>query len=111
MRHAFYIPSVVVMLALAFVNHWQTSQTRQIAREVKTLKGDVSHMRDELNLLAAEWAYLNRPERLRALVEMHAERLGLEPLTHDRIGAVHQIPYAAHPQVAVNGALSTPARP
>ena len=39
-------------------------------------------------MLNAEWAYLNRPDRLRALVTQHAAALELQDLDPEQFGDV-----------------------
>jgi hypothetical protein len=44
-------------------------------------------------VLKAEWAYLNRPDRLRALVDAHAETLDLVPLAPEHFGEAAMVAY------------------
>jgi hypothetical protein len=53
-----------------------------LQREVKTAEVQLANEKESLHLLNAEWAYLNRPERLRNLAEEH---LALVPLDSRRI--------------------------
>ncbi|MFM9890779.1 MAG: hypothetical protein ACKVOE_09120 [Rickettsiales bacterium] len=58
-------------------------------REVAALKHDLANEKESLHLLNAEWAYLNRPERLQELAEKHLE---LVPLDSRQIGEVTALP-------------------
>ena len=55
---------------------------QNLQRDVNMAEQQLSAEKESLHLLNAEWAYLNRPERLRALAERHLE---LVPLDSRRI--------------------------
>jgi hypothetical protein len=48
-----------------------------------------------LAVLRAEWAFQNRPDRLRDLAELNFERLQLLPLHPDQFGQVDEVQYPA----------------
>ncbi len=64
--------------ALYVVKH----DTRAAARELDTLAKAIEDERDSLQLLRAEWAMRNEPERLKRLSERHLE---LEPVSPRQI--------------------------
>ena len=41
------------------------------------LRAEIADEREALAVLNAEWAYLNRPDRLRDLADLNGDRLGL----------------------------------
>ena len=49
-------------------------------------------------MLEAEWAYLNRPDRLRALVDANAEALGLVPLDPAQFGEAAMVAFPPEPE-------------
>lgn len=55
---------------------------QNLQRDVAVAEQALANEKESLHLLNAEWAYLNRPERLRALSEAH---LDLVPLDSRRI--------------------------
>jgi hypothetical protein len=64
--------------------------------------------RQALHVLNAEWAYLNKPERLAELAERH---LDLVPLVADQIIPLEAIPRRAPPQRQIAEAGSGTAAP
>ena len=58
---------------------------QDIQREVASARANLDREKESLHLLNAEWAYLNRPERLRRLADRH---LDLVPLDSRRIEEV-----------------------
>ena len=93
MRGLFYILSTIGVVALAYWAYHQGYETRQTAREVQQLQSDIGKAHERLAVLHAEWAYLNRPDRLRGLAQMNFERLQLMPLSADQFGTVAQVAY------------------
>jgi hypothetical protein len=65
---------------------------QDVQRNVAEIKRDLAVEKESLHLLNAEWAYLNRPDRLRYLADKH---LDLVPLDGKRIDAVSVLPAAA----------------
>ena len=94
MRGLFYILSILGVVGLAYWAYHQGYETRQTAREVQQLQRDIGKAHERLAVLRAEWAYLNRPDRLRELAEMNFERLELMPLSADQFGTIAQVAYA-----------------
>jgi cell division protein FtsL len=64
---------------------------QDVQREVVSLKTELAKEKESLHLLNAEWAYLNRPDRLRQLADRH---LDLVPLDTKTIGEVSVLPAA-----------------
>ena len=65
---------------------------QNIQREVVSARAELGREKESLHLLKAEWAYLNRPDRLNRLASHH---LNLVPLSSKRIGEVSVLPAAA----------------
>jgi cell division protein FtsL len=65
---------------------------QNIQRDVASLKTELAAEKESLHLLNAEWAYLNRPDRLQKLAERH---LDLVPLDSRRIENTALLPAAS----------------
>ena len=91
MRGILYVLAALAVVGLGFWAYQQNYRTQQAIREVRALHGQIGAAHERLSMLRAEWAYLNRPDRLRDLAELNFDRLGLLPLMPDAFGDVTQI--------------------
>ncbi|MEL6701795.1 MAG: cell division protein FtsL [Pseudomonadota bacterium] len=97
MRAILYILTAVAVIALAFWAYRENYATQQALSEKDTLHRNIEAAHSRLAVLKAEWAYLNRPDRLRDLAQLNFERLGLLPLHPDQFGKVDEIAYPPAP--------------
>ena len=101
------------VLALAFWAYQENYRTREVVAEVRGVQNEIGRLQEQLSVLRAEWAYLNRPDRLRELADLNFPRLGLLPMTSAQFGRVTAIPYpapeiAAVPSILVDGMPTLP---
>ena len=85
--------AAILVVGLGYWAYHQTIQTQMADREVDRLQRLIAAEHERLGVLRAEWAYLNRPDRLRELAMFNFDRLGLLPLAPDQFGDVAQIPF------------------
>ena len=97
MRGVLYVLAALAVMGLAFWAYQENYKTQQAIREVRELHAQIGAAHERLGMLRAEWAYLNRPDRLADLAELNFDRLGLLPLMPDAFGAVDQIIYPIPP--------------
>lgn len=93
MRGILYVLSALAVMALGFWAYQENYKTQQSIRDVRVLHAKIGGAHERLNVLRAEWAYLNRPDRLADLAELNFDRLGLLPLMPDAFGDVEKIIY------------------
>lgn len=86
--------AVCIVIALAFWAYAENHRTQTALREVRALNSQITAAHARIRMLNAEWAYLNRPERLRDLAYLNFDRLGLFHLSPDAFGRVDEV---AHP--------------
>ena len=88
-------PVFLAALAVVALGYWAYSQTiltQTAIRDVERLQREIGAERERLSVLRAEWAYLNRPDRLRELVDFNFERLELLPMVPEQFGVVAELP-------------------
>ena len=101
MRSLFFVLSAMAVMGLAFWVYQENHRTREALAETQDLQSEIGQMRETLGVLRAEWAYLNRPDRLRELADLNFERLGLLPLRAEQFGRADQIAYAEDPDLPI----------
>lgn len=97
MRGLFYVLAALAVMGLAFWAYEENYKTQSATAEVCDLHAQIGTAHERLGMLRAEWAYLNRPDRLADLADLNFDRLGLLPLMPDAFGAVDQIIYPIPP--------------
>ena len=97
MRSLFYVLTALSVIGLAFWAYRENYRTQEALSEVQQLRGAIGANRERLSVLKAEWAYLNRPDRLADLAQVNFERLGLLEFRPEQFGRVDQIVYPAPP--------------
>ncbi|WP_306116699.1 MULTISPECIES: cell division protein FtsL [unclassified Roseovarius] len=93
MRSFFYVMTALTVIGLAFWAYHENYETQEALSKAEKLQRDISQARQRLRVLNAEWAYLNRPDRLRDLAEINFDKLGLLPLQPYQFGKVDQVAY------------------
>jgi hypothetical protein len=89
--------AALAVMGLAFWAYRENYATQAALDEVERLEQEIAGAREALSVLRAEWAYLNRPDRLRDLAELNFDRLGLLPLRPEQFGSVDQVAFPPEP--------------
>ncbi len=93
MRPVLYVLSFLGLIALGFWAYRENYATQAALKEVQALQRQIVGLRESLSVQRAEWAYLNRPDRLRQLATANFDRLGLLPMDPSQFGTVAQVVY------------------
>ena len=93
MRTVLYLMAALVVMGLAFWSYQENYKTRDEISAVRKLHREIGAAHERVGMLQAEWAFQNRPDRLRDLAELNFERLGLLPLMPSAFGEVNQVIY------------------
>ena len=104
MRSLLYIVTALAVIGLAFWAYRENYQTQAEIAKTEQINREIGQARARLTVLRAEWAYLNRPDRLRDLTDVNFERLGLLPLRPEQFGKVDQVafPQPIEPELIIN---------
>lgn len=95
MRTLVLVLSFLAVIGSAFWAYSENYRTQAELKSMQELRNEIGSLRESLGMLRAEWAYLNRPDRLRELADINFPRLGLMPLDPGQFGTVEAIAYPA----------------
>ncbi|WP_347268277.1 cell division protein FtsL [Paracoccus sp. (in: a-proteobacteria)] len=95
MRSVLYLLTTLCVMGLAFWAYRENYRTQSAIDEMTAMQRQIGTLREDLGIMRAEWAWLNRPERLRQLVNLNFERLKLVPVTAGQFVDVGQVAFAA----------------
>ncbi len=98
MRLLLHLSAAVLVVVCATWAYRVNYATQEAADRVADLRQEIAGEREAIAVLNAEWAYLNRPDRLRALVAANTAGLGLAELTPDQFVDVSMVAYPAGPE-------------
>lgn len=98
MRGAVFLLGCSVLTVLAYWAYKENYKTQAEIERVKELRYEISDRREAISVLTAEWAYLNRPDRLRQLADLNFDQLKLIPMTSDHFGTLATLPEYEAPQ-------------
>lgn len=91
MRPVLYVLSALAVMGLAFWAYRQNYATQEVLKQVTQLQNQIGQLHDDLTMQQAEWAYENRPDRLRELAILNFDKLGLLAMTPDQFGAISEV--------------------
>lgn len=95
MRGLLIFVSLGAVLGLAFWAYSENYRTKRALADLRQTRHDIALLHESLGVLRAEWAYLNRPERLRDLAGINFDRLGLLPLLPEQFGSIKTTAFPA----------------
>ena len=93
MRPVLYVLTFLALIALGFWAYRENYATQAALKQVQALQSQIANLREALSVQRAEWAYLNRPDRLRDLTTLNYDRLGLLPMDSSQFGTPGQVAY------------------
>jgi hypothetical protein len=92
--------SFLAVLGLGFWAYRENYTTQSALRDVADLQDEIASLHESLAIQRAEWAHLNRPERLRDLAVLNFDRLGLMPMEPHQFGRGTEVAYPPPPALA-----------
>lgn len=107
MRPVLYLLSFLLVLGSAFWAYRENYATQHQLKQIAALQDEIATLHEGIALQRAEWAYLNRPDRLRDLATINFDRLGLLPMEPEQFGTSAEISYPAPPLLQITGTVDT----
>lgn len=106
MRPVIYVLSFLAVIGLGFWAYRENYATQQALKDVAALQAEIADLREALALQRAEWAFLNRPDRLRELAALNFDRLGLLPMEPGQFGRIDEVAYPMPPILGLEGDIT-----
>lgn len=103
MRSFLYLITALGVIALAAWAYRENDMTQRAMNERRALEREIATLNTAITIQRTEWAFLNRPDRLRDLVDVNFGALRLIPMTADHFGEIGQV---AYPMPAIRGDVS-----
>ena len=97
MKLVLYLSAAVLVVVCATWAYRVNYATQEAMNRVAELRAEIAREREAIAILNAEWAYLNRPDRLAELVKLNAAALGLAELTPSQFGEPASVPFPPEP--------------
>ncbi len=101
MKGIAYVLAALTVFGLAFWAYRENYATQQVLEDTRALQQEIGAAQVRLGVLRAEWAYLNRPDRLAELAQLNFDRLGLLPLRPDQFGRIDEVSYPPAPLLPI----------
>ena len=99
MRSLIYTLTFACLVGLAFWAYQENIKTKNVIAKTEQLQKEIGIARARLSILHAEWAYLNRPERLAELVDLNFDQLQLVPLRASNFSEIRNINFLHDPDL------------
>jgi hypothetical protein len=80
---------MLVIVGAAFMLYMVKYQVQSLRQQVADTSHQLEAEKEALHVVAAEWAYLNRPERLQALANQY---LSSTSVTADQVAEIEALP-------------------
>ena len=91
MRNFFYIIIFGSVITLAYWAYQENVKTQMAIKKSEEFQTEIGKARAKLAVLKAEWAYLNRPERLIHLTNLGFDELQLAPIRATNFGEFNRL--------------------
>jgi len=93
MKTFLYLCAGVVVVVAASWTYNVNYRVQEAENRVARLTRAINNERQAIAVLGAEWAYLNRPERLLALSETYYTELRLMPISAEHFADIGQVAF------------------
>jgi cell division protein FtsL len=89
---------VAIIIGSAFGLYRVKYEVRAIRAQIATVNQELAQEKESLRVVSAEWAYLNRPERLQQLADKY---LTSKQLTVAQMADIKALPFPIQMQAAI----------
>lgn len=98
MKGSLYVFAITAIIVVATWAYRVNYDVQDALGRVADLRREIAREHEAIVVQRAEWAYLNRPERLRELAELNFKALQLMPLLPEHFAAPESAAYPMSPE-------------
>jgi hypothetical protein len=109
MKRTLIVSTALLLGGFVFGSYLLENKVEGMRRHLAALDAEFLQEQRNIQVLKAEWSFLNQPERLQELALRHLDRVELRPIVPAQVGRLDELP--ARPEPSADGGAAPDGTP